>query len=77
LNTNVNNFIDDTEDTGAQIGNAAPVAGKVITVDLAGSTPVMVSSVNVSAAAGLRLITAVQRPPQVRDPNLQLDNRGL
>jgi uncharacterized repeat protein (TIGR01451 family) len=52
LNTNVNNFIDDTEDTGAQIGNTAPVAGKVITVNLAGTSPVMVSSVSVSAAAG-------------------------
>ena|GEM_PF-561160 len=50
--TNANNLIDDTEDTGAQFGSTAPVAGKTITVDLAGSAPVLVTSVNVSAAAG-------------------------
>jgi uncharacterized repeat protein (TIGR01451 family) len=47
-----NNLIDDTEDTGAQIATAAPVAGSSMTVKLAGSTPVMVSSVNVSTSAG-------------------------
>ena len=47
-----NNLIDDTEDTGARLGTVAPVAGKSMTVDLAGSTPVMVTSVNVSTAAG-------------------------
>jgi extracellular elastinolytic metalloproteinase len=47
-----NNLIDDTEDTGARIGTVAPVAGKSLTVDLAGNSPVMVSSVNVSTSAG-------------------------
>ncbi|MCA1593627.1 MAG: M36 family metallopeptidase [Acidobacteria bacterium] len=47
-----NNLIDDTEDTGAQFGNAGPVAGKSITVNLAGTAPMLVTSVNVSAAAG-------------------------
>lgn len=47
-----NNLIDDTEDTGARLGSVAPVAGKSMTVDLAGSTPVTVTSVNVSTAAG-------------------------
>jgi hypothetical protein len=47
-----NNLIDDTEDTGARLGSVAPVAGKSITVDLAGGTPLMVTSVNVSTAAG-------------------------
>ncbi len=47
-----NNIIDDTEDTGSPLGTTAPVAGKHITVDLQGSAPVTVSSVNVSTAAG-------------------------
>jgi hypothetical protein len=47
-----NNLIDDTEDTGAQIATVAPIAGSSMTVDLAGSTPLTVRSVNVSAAAG-------------------------
>jgi uncharacterized repeat protein (TIGR01451 family) len=47
-----NNLIDDTEDTGARLGSVAPVAGKSMTVDLAGSTPVTVTSVNVSTTAG-------------------------
>jgi len=47
-----NKLIDDTEDTGAQIATVAPVAGSSITVKLAGSTAVMVSSVNVSTSAG-------------------------
>jgi hypothetical protein len=47
-----NNLIDDTEDTGARIATVAPVAGSSITVDLAGTSPIMVSSVNVSTAAG-------------------------
>ena len=47
-----NNLIDDTEDTGAQVATIAPIAGSSITVDLAGSTPVTVTNVTVSAAAG-------------------------
>ena len=47
-----NNLIDDTEDTGAQIKAVAPVAGGSITVDLAGATPLTVTNVTVSAAAG-------------------------
>ena len=50
--TTPGNLIDDNEETGAPIGSAAPVAGNQVTVALAGGTPVMVSSVNVSAAAG-------------------------
>ena len=50
--TTPNNLIDDTEDTGAVIGSTAPVAGKQITVDLQGTAPVTVTSVNVSTAAG-------------------------
>ncbi len=46
------NLIDDTEDTGAQVAAAAPIAGSTITVDLAGTTGVMVRSVNVSTSAG-------------------------
>jgi extracellular elastinolytic metalloproteinase len=46
------NIIDDTEDTGSPFGTGTGVAGKHITVDLQGSTPVTVTSVNVSAAAG-------------------------
>ena len=47
-----NNLIDDTEDTGARLGTTAPVAGKSMTVDLPGTAPLTVRSVNVSAAAG-------------------------
>jgi hypothetical protein len=47
-----NNLIDETEDTSARLGTVAPVAGKSMTVDLAGATPLPVRSVNVSAAAG-------------------------
>jgi extracellular elastinolytic metalloproteinase len=47
-----NNLIDDNEETGASIGTTAPVNGKVLTVDLAGTAAVMVTSVNISAAAG-------------------------
>ena len=46
------NIIDDTEDTGSVFGTGTGVAGKHITVDLQGSAPVTVTSVNVSAAAG-------------------------
>jgi hypothetical protein len=46
------NIIDDTEDTGSPFGTGTGVAGKSITVDLQGSTPVTVTKVNVSAAAG-------------------------
>ena len=45
-------LIDDTEATGARLGTVAPVAGKSLTVDLAGTSPLMVTSVNVSTAAG-------------------------
>jgi len=45
-------IIDDTEDTGSVFGTGTGVAGKTITVDLQGSTPLTVTSVNVSAAAG-------------------------
>ena len=45
-------LIDDTENSGAVISSTAPVAGKHFTVDLQGSTPVNVTSVNVSTAAG-------------------------
>jgi uncharacterized repeat protein (TIGR01451 family) len=45
-------LIDDTENSGAVISSTAPVAGKHFTVDLAGSSPVNVTSVNVSTAAG-------------------------
>ena len=45
-------LIDDTENTGAVISSTAPVAGKHFTVDLQGSTPVSVTGVNVSTAAG-------------------------
>jgi extracellular elastinolytic metalloproteinase len=47
-----NNLIDDTEDTGAQIATVAPIAGSSMTVDLAGTTALLIKSVNVSAAAG-------------------------
>lgn len=47
-----NNLIDDTEETGAQVTNVAPIAGSTITVDLAGTTPLLVSSLNVSTTAG-------------------------
>jgi extracellular elastinolytic metalloproteinase len=50
--TDKNNLIDDTEDTGAVVASVAPVAGSSITVDLAGTTPLLVKSVNVSATAG-------------------------
>jgi hypothetical protein len=45
-------IIDDTEDTGSPFGTGTGVAGKTITVDLQGSTPMTVTKVNVSAAAG-------------------------
>jgi extracellular elastinolytic metalloproteinase len=50
--TTPGNLIDDNEETGAPIASVTPVAGSVLTVDLAGTAPLMVTSVNVSAAAG-------------------------
>lgn len=47
-----NNLIDDTENTGARLGSVAPVAGKSLTVDLAGTAPLLVQSVNVSTLGG-------------------------
>ncbi|MGI8638570.1 MAG: M36 family metallopeptidase, partial [Pyrinomonadaceae bacterium] len=47
-----NNLIDDTEGTGARLGTVAPVNDDSMTVDLQGTSPVNVTSINVSTAAG-------------------------
>ncbi|MBC7798450.1 MAG: M36 family metallopeptidase [Pyrinomonadaceae bacterium] len=45
-------LIDDTEGTGARLGTVGPVSGHSMTIDLQGTTPVNVTNVNVSTAAG-------------------------
>lgn len=50
--TNKNRLIDDTESTGAKLGSVGPSSNHSMTVDLAGTTPVNVTSVNVSALGG-------------------------
>ena len=47
-----NNLIDDTEDTGARLGTTTTPADDSMTVDLQGTSPVLVTSINVSTAAG-------------------------
>ncbi len=47
-----NNLIDDTEDTGARLGSVGAVTTHSMTVDLQGTTPTNVTSVNVSTLAG-------------------------
>jgi extracellular elastinolytic metalloproteinase len=62
---NLDRLIDDTEGTNwASIGS--PVAGKTVTVDLAGSHPQLVSRVNVSA---------LLRPQILTDPDNGAQNR--
>jgi hypothetical protein len=47
-----NNLIDDTENTGAKLGSVAPSSNHSMTVDLEGTAPLNVTSVNVSALGG-------------------------
>ena len=47
-----NNLIDDTEGTGARLGTTTTPADDSMTVDLQGTSPVLVTSINVSTAAG-------------------------
>jgi hypothetical protein len=47
-----NNLIDDTENTGARLGTTTTPADDSMTVDLQGTSPLNVTSVNVSTTAG-------------------------